>query len=621
MKKRIERYQNLIQIGIGAGLSYLTGISLAMISGYGITGIEWMIPCLILFSGVVYTKAANVLVVLNGKRKMNAAVQQEEVRAEASFSKTELMYCLMAGFLYALTLVAGSKIEIYEGIFREVSLMDFFVYPFLGLFFSALILLLFAFSDKVSKDGKKDGEDACANNGKGGKLVGFCKNHPAVALFALYLVCYIPYYLTFFPGNCGPDTWESLSMAEGLIPWTNHHPVLFTGAMMVIRKLTAFLPMTGSVAVFSFLQMVAVAGALSYLTARILKIRVHVLCKLFAVGMFALHPFVGMYSIYLSKDVLFSVIMVLLSMKLYDVISEKGELLAKPAECAKLSVLFLLSSMLRNNGMYIAIIMAVIFLFLYKKYRKQILILFACAIGLFQIWQGPVFKAIGIEKQSFAEAASVPLQQIGYVLWEGKTFSEEDMAFLEELMPVEKVKEVYEPGYTDPYKFDEAFNDEFLNDNVGKFLGVWWNGCKSHLGSYVKAYLMQTVGYWHYGETNSVCTQGCTENLLGVEQVDVIENITGISLEPVFEKLVLAGRKAPIICMLSSMAMQMCMVFLLMIQYVRRKCAKQAIWLIPLVILWGTIMVATPAFCLLRYLFPVFLLWPFLFAEFFKETT
>ena len=130
---------------------------------------------------------------------------------------------------------------------------------------------------------------------------------------------------------------------------------------------------------------------------------------------------------------------------------------------------------------------------------------------------------------------------------------------------------------------------------------------------------MQTVGYWHYGETNSVCTQGCTENELGVAQVDIIENITGISLEPVFEKLVLAGRKAPIVCVLGSMAMQISMVFLLILQYVRRKCAKQAIWLLPLVILWGTIMIATPAFCLLRYLFPIFLLWPFLLAEFFKS--
>ena len=100
-------------------------------------------------------------------------------------------------------------------------------------------------------------------------------------------------------------------------------------------------------------------------------------------------------------------------------------------------------------------------------------------------------------------------------------------------------------------------------------------------------------------------------------QIDVIDNITGISLEPIFEKLVLAGRKAPIVCVLGSMAMQMFMVLLLILQYVRSGNAKQSIYLIPLVILWATIMVATPAFCLLRYLFPVFLLWTFMIAEFF----
>jgi len=612
MKKEITRYKKISYIGVLVGLSYLTGLSLALISGYGVTGIEWIIPCLMLFAGSVYDKAARLL---------GIAVQKKEKRSGASTAKKELKFCIPAGFVYALTIIAGSKIEIDRGIFHEVSIMDFFVYPFLGLFFTTLLLLLFAVSDRVSAAIDDNKEEVLAEKGMEGKIIDTCKKHPYAVLFILYLICYLPYYLTFFPGNCGKDTWESLFMVEGLIPWTNHHPVLFTGAMMVVRKLTEFLPLTGTVGVFSFLQMTVVAAALAYLTLRILRTRVHVICKIFSVGMFALHPFVGMYSIYLSKDVLFSVIMILLSMKLYDVSAGNGELLEKSAECVKLSVLFLLSSMLRNNGMYIAIIMAVIFLLLYKKYWKQILILFVCAIGLFQIWQGPVFRAIGIEKQSFAEAASVPLQQIGYVLWEGDTFSDEDMVFLEELMPVEKVKEVYQPGFTDPYKFDEEFNDDFLNDNVGEFFCVWWNGCRNYFGSYVKAYLMQTVGYWHYGESNSVCTQGCTENELGVEQIDLIQNITGISLEPVFEKLVLAGRKAPVICMLGSMAMQIFMVFLLIIQYVHRNCARQSIWLIPLVILWGTIMIATPAFCLLRYLFPIFLLWPFLLVEFFKEAT
>ena len=605
MKKLLKQYKKQISTLCLLGLSYLTGLALAMVSGYRITMIEWMVPCLMAFAGVVYYKAYRLI------------------------EKKELKFVLPAGFVFAVTVVLGSKIDMDELTFSSLSVKDLAIYPFLGLFFSALLLILFSFSDQLLKkvsDMEAQGEAALepmeAADGKKcalSKAAGWVKKYPYLSLFLLYAVCYFPYFLTFFPGNCGNDTWKSLDMIEGNIPWSNHHPVLYTGSMFVIRKLTGFLPLTGSVAVISFIQMLALAAALAWFTLRIFKINVHGYVKGFSVLFFAFHPFVGMYSVYLTKDVYFSIIMLFLLVKLYDVIEGRGELLAKPSECVKISGLFLIASMLRNNAMYIAIVMAVIFLFLYKKYRKQILLIFICAIGLFQVWKGPVFKAMNIEMQSFAESAAIPLQQVGYVLWEGGTFSEEDMAFLEELMPAEKVKEVYTPGLVDNYKFDEAFDDAFLNENKGRFLEVWWHGCQEHFGSYVEAYLMQTCGYWHYGKTNSVCTQGCTANGLGVEQIDVIKNVTGLSLEPLFEKLVLAGRKAPILCMLGSMALQMWMVCLLILQYIRRKNAGQAVWLLPVIILWGTLLIAAPASCLLRYLYIVFLMWPFMLAEFLKK--
>ncbi len=604
MKSWFYKNKKLVKNIVILGLAYVTGLSLAMVHEYGITGIEVIVPCLMALAAIVYFKAASVW---------------------GNVSKRDKIMSVVVGFVFALTEVLGSKVDHDDGTFVDFGLMDVGIYPFLGLFFAACVLLLFGFRDKWSNlDGScdKNEQDAEGKPQKGiavksNKFISWIKEHPFLALWLLNIVAYLPYYLTFFPGNCGPDTWESIRMVLGEIPWTNHHPVLFTGLLMVVIKATGFLPLTASVGIFSFLQMISLAAVLAYLTMRICKACVVWPVKVFAVLMCAFHPFIGMYSIYLTKDVVFAEIMVLLCLTIYDVVKGGGEAFANSLACVKLAVLFLLSTMLRNNGIYIAVVMAVVFLLLYKRYWKQILIVFVCVIGLFRIWYGPVFAAIGIEKQSFAEAASVPLQQVGYVLWEGKEFDADDMAFLERLMPVEKVKEVFVPGYTDPYKFDEEFDDAFLNDNVGEFLTVWSHGLTKFLPEYIEAYLHQTAGYWHYGETNSVCTQGITENTLGVEQIDVIGNVTGISLEPIFEKLVLAGRKAPIVCVLGSMAMQMFMVLLLILQYVRNKNAKQSIYLIPLVILWGTIMVATPAFCLLRYLFPVFLLWPFMIAEFF----
>ena len=619
MKKFLIQNKNAVKNIIILGLSYMTGLALAMTHEYGVTGIEVLLPCLMVLAAVVYYRGASLCEKAFGKN--------EQEMGNACVSKWDVKVSCLVGFIFALTVVVGNRVDFYDNEFHSLPLTHILLYPFMGMFFSAAVMILFAFRDKWSTSGalgcdKENIADQSSviSHKKPNRFVAWIKTHPFLALWMLNVICYLPYYLTFFPGNCGNDTWLSLSMITGDAPWTNHHPILFTGAMMVVVKATAFMSsLTASLGVFTFIQMVSLAASLAYLGNRICKMKVVWPCKAFAVLMFALHPFVGMYSIYVTKDVYFSEIMIFLCLKIYDVIRNKGEDLKSPKECVKLAVLFLLSCMLRNNGMYISILMAVIFLILYRKYWKQILIIFVCVIGLFKVWQGPVFKSLDIDKQSFAEAASVPLQQIGYVLWEGEEFSEEDMAFLEELMPVEKVKEVYQPGFTDPYKFDEAFNDDFLNDNVGEFLKVWSHGLVPYFGEYVVAYLHQTLGYWHFGATNTVCTQGCTDNIWGIAQIDVIENTVGISLEPIFEKAVLAGRKAPILCVLGSMAMQMWMVCLLILQYVRSGRKQNGIWLIPLVILWGTIMVATPAFCLLRYLYTIFLLWPFMVAEFFAD--
>ena len=578
MKSWFSKNKKLVKNIVILGLAYATGLSLAMVHGYRITGIEVIVPCLMALAAVVYFKAENVWGSISVRDKIMSGV---------------------VGFVFALTQVVGGRFDFYNNEYLGLPVLHLLLYPFFGLFCSAAVMLLFVFRDKYAVEHEAEAKPYFR------------------ILFLLNLICYLPYYLTFFPGNCGNDTWYSLSMIEGLVPWSNHHPVLFTGLMMIVVKGTAFLgSLTLSIGIFSFLQMVSLAATLAYLGARICRMKVSGVIKAFAVLMFALHPFIGMYSVYLTKDVLFSEIMVLLCIKLYDVIKSDGDAFGNTKECITIGMLFLLSCMLRNNGMYIAIVMAVIFACKYRRYLKRILILFVCVIGLFRIWYGPVQEAMGIEKQSFAEAASVPLQQVGYVLWEGKEFSAEDMAFLEKIMPAERVKEVFQPGFTDPYKFDEQFNDEFFNENTREFLKVWSHGLVPYFGEYVEAYLHQTLGYWYYGATNTVATQGCTENDLGVAQIDVIKNISGFSLEPIFEKAILAGRKAPVVCILGSMAMQMFMVVLLVLQYFRSGTGNKALWLLPLILLWGTLMVATPAFCLLRYLFVVFLLWPFMIAEF-----
>lgn len=582
----MNKYHSYIRNLIIAILSYLVTISLAQITHFGITGIDIILPGIFAFVYLVMYQFVKV-----GKIG-------------------DLKYASPLGILFSATLVVGSHIDIYDASFTSVSLPDVLYFIILSIFFIAIILLLFRFIEKYgfmiySTDDSK-------------KIISLTKYYWIVV--GILLLCWLPYYLTFFPGNVGRDTIESLNMCLGNIPWSNHHPVFFTFLLYIVLNFTSFVgDINISIAIFSLLQMFIFALTLSYTLLWLQKRHIKKELSFIFLLFFAFHPIVAMYSIYLTKDVLFSCVMLLLTLKIFDLVETKGELLGIRKDALALAGLSLGVIFLRNNGVFIIVGIAVCIILIYRDRWKSILFVFGSIFVLSALYKGPVFDWIGIAKQSFAESASVPLQQIGYVIWTDGEIGDADKEYLNELMPLERVKEVYEPGYTDPYKFDKDFNDTFLNDNVGRFMSVWWNLLPKNFPSYVKAYLMQTVGYWHYGETNSVCTQGVTDNELGISQYDVIQNTLGVSLEPLIEKLVLVARKAPLLCVLSSMAMQIFAVFLCGISYLRKGRKEKILALLPCILLWISIMLASPAFCLLRYMFPLFLLWPIFITELFSR--
>ena len=130
-----------------------------------------------------------------------------------------------------------------------------------------------------------------------------------------------------------------------------------------------------------------------------------------------------------------------------------------------------------------------------------------------------------------------------------------------------------------------------------------------NFGSYVKAYLLQTAGYWDISQTDSLTTYGVVENELGLCQIDVVDAVCGHSLQPVIEKLIFVCRKLPVLCYLTNMAMMLFGSFLS--AYLMRRKKRGISWGGPLWISWGTIMIAAPASCKFRYMLPLYFALPF----------
>ena len=71
--------------------------------------------------------------------------------------------------------------------------------------------------------------------------------------------------------------------------------------------------------------------------------------------------------------------------------------------------------------------------------------------------------------------------------------SEEDKAFLNQILPIKDWKDAYLVFVVDPIKWHENFNSEFLSEHKGEFIGTWLRILKNNFPEYVRAYLLETA--------------------------------------------------------------------------------------------------------------------------------
>lgn len=611
--------------------AYILTVGTGAVTGYGITRIDIVLPLLcILIYFILDAADAKIIKKDASWSCLKALCLQGMTRDEL---KTELKYALPVSFVFALSVVAGRHIDVWDEEISGWGVPDVLLLMLLTAVFAFLTIVLFKKTDKGLTDDKASTKDKTVATSKAAETKKSGTGLKTFLIFTVFfLICRIPYYLTLFPGNYGKDSFESVDMILGNIPWTNHHPIFFTAFMGLIVKLTGEVGNIGlSLGIFTAIHMILECMTLSYISCRIIGYEKETGSKGYigvaSAVFFAIHPIVAMYSMYITKDVLFSCAVALLVIKLLDIgreTDDKG--IIKTSYSVKLCVLMLLTMLLRNNGTLIVFGTGIVMCLCYKKQLLKVLLPLVISMAAFFAFKNIAYRALDIKPESFAESASVPLQQVGYVIKEHTdeeieaVLTDEEYGILCKVMPLAKVREVYELGYTDSYKFDKDFDDEFFNEHKSEFMSIWAKLLPKFFPEYVTSYLAQTAGYWHYGETNTVATQGVWEdNEIGVKRTDIIYNMTGLSLYSLIEKLMLGMRKAPLLCILSSMAMQFYAILLMFAAMLRRRYKglvsdeglKRTITAyMPLVLLWISIMIATPAFCLFRYTYPFFILWP-----------
>ena len=463
----------------------------------------------------------------------------------------------------------------------------------------------------------------------------FGKRRGFLLVLLLLLVSWLPYLLSFAPGSVLDDSLASITPWTNGTPLTNHHPVVYSLLVGGFVYLSKILPLSLNAAVFlySLVQSVCLAGTLAALFYRLQRAgaRRWVLAAGIAYAMIV--PYFPAYAMILWKDPLYSCALLWLSMLLFDAVRKEGG----PPDRAwqvKWSLALLGTAFLRNNGAFCLLFMAAALLL--SGQRKQFFCTACMTVIvalLFFTVQHTVYPLCHIADTEYTEKIGIPLQQLAAtVAYKGK-MGEEEREFLFKIMPEQEWKARYAPCLADKIKWTDGANMEYISQNKRSFWKVWGALLLKNPAIYLRAYGMDTFGFWAPGVQNryGYVDLYITENDLGLHQTDLVQKLFGRTIRPLLKKrmiwigsgtllwMTLGGMLFSILCRKST----------------SRKISNSKIsggegekggkgdWIIYLPALGNvlTVFLATPVAFSLRYVYvfaiglPLYVLLPFLYAE------
>lgn len=437
--------------------------------------------------------------------------------------------------------------------------------------------------------------------------------------FLVIALCWMPYFFIYYPGSLSPDSIACLVRAVGRASLSNQQPVLYILMMrpFLLCGLAAGNINTG-VAAFLLFQLIVMAAILAYglywLRAKGGPLWAVVCILLY----FVLDPVFGMYAVTMWKDVLFGGVMLLYVLDLYDIVASRGAVLRSTRGLLWFLALNLLLSFLRNNGFYVAVVIVVVIGIYLRKDYKRLVPAFVAFLILVPVIQGPVYRLCGVLPSPFAESVALPLQQMGRAVAKDGTVTPEQKEYLNHLLPMEEMKKAYNPLSANDIKFHKDFNNTFLEaDKVG-FFKTWAGMMMPNLKEYIRAFLMQTVGYWHVGTNNWVLYNGIGEGYNarenGVYSTDLLSGAVGRDLRQTVTYKYKQLGTVPVVSDMLNIGFLFWTVALCAFVLGARGKKKYILALLPLFLLWGTLLVATPVFCEFRYMFSFTVSMPFAVA-------
>lgn len=523
--------------------------------------------------------------------------------------------CLVISLVFSFVLVLGAHIRvtepviaggIYENYIEPYSAIDFVAFWVMSalVFWVLSVLVQLSCSCRCCvfcEDSPR------ANDGDSSIRV------PSVAVRALVIfLLYLPFFLRYCPGLFFGDTFSSFAQIMGWNPLSNHHPVAFTMMMAVCIKIVGLMGMgpSAGVALLTVFQMACVASTFGYLSIWVSsRLGVSSRWSWLLVAFFGLSRYCALYSVALWKDPLFSCCLILVVTMLADAVMGKGSW-SSALRLLVFGALALGVMLLRNNGLYICAALFVVLAIVATLSRlgriaplepaPRLAASFGLALVICLVITGPVYSAIGVVPSEAVESVGIPLAQMARVAALDGDMTESDRSYMNELLPLDRYEEVYRPSFIDPLKWNEDFNAEHLEDG---FWTHWASMLSRNPSIYFEAWELQTFGFW---APNVIDADNLPENFLMGAPYNLMAD-TGASAGVAFRNLLASfGDGVDAAIGLNAWSISGAVVFWLLVfsavLLVSRGRPRFALPLLPFLLLYGTLFIASPIWYWPRYI-------------------
>lgn len=486
----------------------------------------------------------------------------------------------------------------------------------------------------------------------------FCRDYMYFVFAGICFACWLPYLLLYFPGWISNDSVWQLEQVCGWVEASNHHPYFHTMIIKFFFMLgfRMFGTYTGAAAAFVVAQMVFMACVYALVIYDFYKSGVHIFWLALGLFFYAGLPMNGLYATCMGKDVIFAGVLLLYVREIYLLFGkEKQEVVLReytekahagniPEEKVNtktagwirklhvpdgkvrqwfrnhksylyLTIYGFLICVLRSNGILVFAGTAagmIIAGLMQKEVRllrwKKILLSSAIVFVCYLVYQGPVLYALHVTQPDTIEGLTMPTQHIISAYVNSGEITEEEMALLNQAVPMENIASYYNPYYFDIVKdYIRAEGDQqVIADNKGAFFKVWLQIGLRNPVQYLDAEVRQTCGYWMFDCNEPIYEQyRMAENPFELTvQRKVFSYDFGLWMDDFLMKFQDFYNHVWSLG-LTTWTMLACMAYAL---YRRKSCLPY----IPYVMLFVSLLLATPVHAEFRYTYGMFVALPFL---------